>query len=200
MNSFLRKFKPVFRNNRVSIVMILLMLTILILGVSKSGLFSRNVQAQTAIKTSAEKPMFELGESTQKDRPLFELEGPMHKAAADTPHSIPKLWWIAPIGALFALFYARKFYKEVMKAPEGNEKMISIASHVREGAYAYLRQQYKVVGIFFIGAFLVLLLISFGLHSQSKVVPFAFLTSGFLSGFAGFLGMKTATSASSRTA
>jgi len=200
MNSFLRKFKPVFRNNRVSIVMILLMLTILILGVSKSGLFSRNVQAQTALKTSAEKPMFELGESTQKDKPLFELEAPVHKAAADTSHSIPKLWWIAPIGALFALFYARKFYKEVMRAPEGNEKMISIATHVREGAYAYLRQQYKVVGIFFIGAFLVLLFISFGLHSQSKVVPFAFLTSGFLSGFAGFLGMKTATSASSRTA
>jgi len=200
MNSFLRKFKPVFRNNRVSIVMILLMLTILILGVSRSGLFSRNVQAQTALKTTAEKPMFELGEATQKDKPLFELEGPMHKAVADTPHSIPKLWWIAPIGALFALFYARKFYKEVMKAPEGNEKMISIAGHVREGAYAYLRQQYKVVGIFFIGAFLVLLFISFGLHSQSKVVPFAFLTSGFLSGLAGFLGMKTATSASSRTA
>ncbi|HHT9123922.1 MAG TPA: proton/sodium-translocating pyrophosphatase, partial [Candidatus Wunengus sp. YC63] len=200
MNSFLRKFKPVFRNNRVSIVMILLMLTILILGASKSGLFSRNVQAQTTLKTTAEKPMFELGESTQKDKPLFELEGPIHKAVADTPHSIPKLWWIAPIGALFALFYARKFYKEVMKAPEGNEKMISIAGHVREGAYAYLRQQYKVVGIFFVGAFLVLLFISFGLHSQSKVVPFAFLTSGFLSGLAGFLGMKTATSASSRTA
>ncbi|MDO8141396.1 MAG: sodium/proton-translocating pyrophosphatase, partial [Candidatus Brocadiales bacterium] len=199
MNSFLRKFKPIFRNNRVSIVMILLMLTILILGASRSGLFSRNVQAQTALKTNAEKPMFELGESAPKDKPLFELEAPIHKAA-ETSHSIPKLWWIAPIGALFALFYARKFYKEVMKAPEGNEKMISIAGHVREGAYAYLRQQYKVVGIFFIGAFLVLLLISFGLHSQSKVVPFAFLTSGFLSGLAGFLGMKTATSASSRTA
>ncbi|HHT9116481.1 MAG TPA: sodium-translocating pyrophosphatase, partial [Candidatus Wunengus californicus] len=95
--------------------MILLMLTILILGASRSGLFSRNVQAQTALKTSAEKPMFELGESTQKDTPLFELEAPVHKAVADTPHSIPKLWWIAPIGALFALFYARKFYKEVMK-------------------------------------------------------------------------------------
>ena len=112
MNSFLRKFKPVFRNNRVSVVMILLMLTILILGVSKSGLFSRNVQAQTALKTSAEKPMFELGESTQKDRPLFELEGPTHKAASDVPHSIPKLWWIAPIGALFALFMHESFTKK----------------------------------------------------------------------------------------
>jgi len=200
MNSFLRKFKPVFKNNRVSIVMILLMLTILITGISRSGLFSHNVQAQTALKTSAEKPMFELGESTQKDRPLFELESPTQKTMGDTSNTIPKLWWIAPIGALCALFYARKFYKEVMKAPEGNEKMVEIAGHVREGAYAYLKQQYKVVGIFFIGAFIVLLFISFGLHVQSKVVPFAFLTSGFLSGLAGFLGMKTATSASSRTA
>ena len=104
MNSFLRKFKPVFRNNRVSIVMILLMLTILILGVSRSGLFSRNVQAQTALKTTAEKPMFELGESAQKTNLYLSWKVQMHKAAADTPHSIPKLWWIAPIGALFALF------------------------------------------------------------------------------------------------
>src|SRR5574337_1867526 len=195
MDRFLRKF---FKNNRVSFVMILLMLTILILGVSRSGLFSTSAQAQTSIKTGGEKPMFELGESTQKDRPLLELEGPIHRG--ETSHTIPKLWWIAPIAALCALFYARKFYKEVMKSPEGNEKMISIAGHVREGAYAYLRQQYKVVGLFFVGAFFVLLLISFGLHMQSKVVPFAFLTSGFLSGLAGFLGMKTATSASSRTA
>ena len=200
MNSFLHKFKPVFKNSRVSIVMILLMLTILIIGISRSGLFSHNVQAQTALKTSAEKPMFELGESTPKDRPLFELESPTQKTMGDTSNTIPKLWWIAPIGALCALFYARKFYKEVMKAPEGNEKMVEIAGHVRDGAYAYLKQQYKVVSIFFIGAFIVLLFISFGLHVQSKVVPFAFLTSGFLSGLAGFLGMKTATSASSRTA
>ena len=144
--------------------------------------------------------MFELGNPLQKTSLFFELEAPMHKAAADTSHSIPKLWWIAPIGALFALFYARKFYKEVMKAPEGNEKMISIAGHVREGAYAYLKQQYKVVGIFFIGAFLVLLFISFGLHSQSKVVPFCILNQWFLVWPCRFPWMKTATSASSRTA
>lgn len=200
MNNFRRKFKPAFKNNRVSIVMILLMLTILIVGVSKSGIFPHSAQAQTALKTGGEKPIFDIGESTQTERPLFELEGPAHTVTEETSHTIPRLWWIAPIGALCALFYARKFYKQVMKAPEGNEKMISIASHVREGAYAYLKQQYKVVGIFFLGAFLVLLFISFGLHLQSKVVPFAFLSSGFLSGLAGFLGMKTATSASSRTA
>ncbi|MEK6635649.1 MAG: sodium-translocating pyrophosphatase, partial [Planctomycetota bacterium] len=84
MNSFLHKLKPVFKNSRVSIVMILLMLTILIIGISRSGLFSHNVQAQTALKTSAEKPMFELGESTPKDRPLFELESPTQKTMGDT--------------------------------------------------------------------------------------------------------------------
>ncbi len=201
MNNFSRKRKPdLKKKNGVSIFMILLMLTILIFGLSRSGLLSRHVQAETAIKTGGEKPMFELGESTHKDKPLFELEGQTEKTTEDTSHSIPRIWWIAPIGALFALIFARKFYKEVMKAPEGNEKMVSIATYVREGAYAYLKQQYKVVSIFFVGAFLVLLFISFGLHVQSKVVPFAFLTSGFLSGLAGFLGMRTATSASSRTA
>ncbi|KKO20138.1 MAG: pyrophosphatase [Candidatus Brocadia fulgida] len=198
MKSFLRK--PIFKNNQVSIVMILLMLTILILGVSKSGLLSPSAHAQGAGKSGEERPQFELGESAQKERPLFALDGAVHKEMADTSDTIPKLWWIAPVGALFALFYARKFYREVMKSPDGNDTMKLIAGHVREGAYAYLKQQYKVVGIFFVGAFLVLLFISFGLHAQSKVVPFAFLSSGFLSGLAGFLGMKTATSASSRTA
>lgn len=122
MDSFLPKWKPFLKYSRVSVVMILLMLTILIFGVSRSGLFSHDVQAQTAPKTGGEKPVFELGESTQKERPLFELEAPVHKAPEDTSHTIPRLWWIAPIGALFALFYARRFYKEVMKAPDGNDK------------------------------------------------------------------------------
>jgi len=200
MNSLVRKFKPVFKNSRVSIVMILLMLSILIFGLSRSGLFSRVVQAQAVVKAGEEKPVFDLGESTKTDKPLFGLESSAHDTKQDRSNTIPGLWWIAPIGALGALFYARKFYKEVMKSPDGNEKMVSIAAHVREGAYAYLKQQYKIVSIFFVGAFLVLLFISFVLHSQSKVVPFAFLTSGFLSGLAGFLGMKTATNASSRTA
>lgn len=200
MDSLLRKFKSVFKNSRVSIVMILLMLSILILGLSRSGLFSYSAQAQTVVKAGEGKPVFELGGSPQKEKPLFELEHSARYTMEDRSNTIPKLWWIAPIGALCALFYARKFFKEVMRAPEGNEKMVSIASHVREGAYAYLRQQYKVVSIFFAGAFLVLLFISFGLHLQSRVVPFAFLSSGFLSGLAGFLGMKTATGASSRTA
>lgn len=200
MDSFLCKCRSVFKSSRVSIAMIVLMLTILILGISRSGLFSHNAEVCAAQRTGEERPLFELSESAPKERPLFELGVPAHKVTEDDAHTIPGLWWIAPIGALCALIFARKFFKEVMRAPEGNESMISIASHVKEGAYAYLKQQYKVVSIFFIGTFFVLLLVSFGLHAQSKVVPFAFLSSGFLSGLAGFLGMKTATSASSRTA
>ena len=121
------------------------------------------------------------------------------RAASYHDKSIPRLWWLAPLGAVFALFYCRKFYKEVMGFPEGDKKMVEIAGHVREGAYAYLRQQYKVVAIFFIFVFIALAILSFGLKIQSGFVPFAFLTSGFLSGLAGYLGMKMATNASART-
>lgn len=121
------------------------------------------------------------------------------KSSEGKSGSIPLLWWFAPFGALCALFFVRKFYKEVMAYPEGDKKMVEIAGHVRDGAYAYLRQQYKVVFIFFIFVFILLLFISYGLKVQSTFVPFAFLSSGFFSGLAGFLGMKIATNASSRT-
>ena len=112
---------------------------------------------------------------------------------------IPPIWWIAPGSALLALIFAYYFYKKVMGAPEGNEKMIEIAHHVREGAYAYLFRQYSVVSL----AFLILLIIFAALAYvgvQNPFVPIAFLTGGFFSGLCGFLGMKTATNASSRTA
>ncbi|OHD71608.1 MAG: sodium-translocating pyrophosphatase [Spirochaetes bacterium RBG_16_49_21] len=109
------------------------------------------------------------------------------------------LFYLAPIGSVIALIFAFLFYKLVMKANEGNSKMIEIASAVRDGAYAYLKQQYKVVGIvFFVLVLLFSLLAVIGI--QNRFVPFAFLTGGFFSGLCGFLGMKTATNASSRTA
>ncbi len=113
---------------------------------------------------------------------------------------IPLIWWLAPIGAVAALYYARKFYKAVMCEPAGDAKMVEVANHVREGAFAYLRQQYKVVACFFIFVALILGYLSFGLGVQSKLVPFAYLTAGTLSGLAGFFGMRIATNASSRTA
>ncbi len=109
----------------------------------------------------------------------------------------------APLGAMaaavLALGFAWYFYRKVMAAPEGNETMIEIARHVREGAYAYLFRQYGVVSL----VFLVLLIIFTALAYigvQNPFVPVAFLTGGFFSGLCGFLGMKTATNASSRTA
>jgi len=109
------------------------------------------------------------------------------------------IFLIAPAGALFALLFAFIFYKQIMKIEEGTERMIEIAEAVRRGAKAYLKQQYKVVIIFFAIAFLFLGFLSFGLGVQSKWTPFAFLTGGFFSGLAGFIGMITATLASART-
>ncbi len=120
-------------------------------------------------------------------------------AQTDPRPAIPTIWWIAPIGALIALGFAYHFYRAVMKQDEGTETMRDIAQSVREGAMAYLRQQYKVVGIVFGVLCLIFIFMAFVLDAQNKVIPFAFLTGGFFSGLCGFLGMKTATNASART-
>ena len=120
-------------------------------------------------------------------------------AQSESLPPLPTAWWLIPISSLFALGFAFVFYKSVMKQSEGTEVMREIAQAVREGAMAYLRQQYKVVGIVFVVLCVIFLIMAFGLNAQNKVVPFAFLTGGFFSGLCGFLGMKTATNASART-
>ncbi len=110
------------------------------------------------------------------------------------------LFWFVPIASLLALFFAWFFFRNMMKESEGTDTMKRIASHVRKGAMAYIRQQYKIVGIFFIVLTIVFSILAYGLNLQNEWVPFAFLTGGFFSGLAGFFGMKTATFASARTA
>ncbi len=120
-------------------------------------------------------------------------------AQTDSTPPIPSVWWIAPISSLIALAFAYHFYRSMMKQDEGNETMREIAQSVREGAMAYIRQQYKVVGIVFAVLCIIFIFMAFVLKAQNQVVPFAFLTGGFFSGLCGFLGMKTATNASART-
>jgi K(+)-stimulated pyrophosphate-energized sodium pump len=110
------------------------------------------------------------------------------------------LFWFVPVASVIALIFAWYFFRTMMKESEGTDTMKRIASHVRKGAMAYIRQQYKVVAIFFIVLTIVFSILAYGLNLQNEWVPFAFLTGGFFSGLAGFLGMKTATFASARTA
>ncbi len=108
-------------------------------------------------------------------------------------------WGIVLTASLAALIQARMFYTGMIEADEGTDRMKEIAGFVREGATAYLKQQYKVVCIFM--AIVALLLLWAGVSGvQERWVWLAFLTGGFWSGLAGFIGMKTATQASSRTA
>jgi len=112
-----------------------------------------------------------------------------------------KLYWgICLAASLAALAQAWVFFRWMMARDEGNETMVELAGHVRDGASAYLTQQYKVVIVFFAVIFAFLCLAAFALRVQSEFVPFAFVTGGMFSGLAGFFGMKTATWASSRTA
>jgi len=108
------------------------------------------------------------------------------------------LFWIVPVASILALAFAWFFFKSMMKESEGTEKMATIANHVRKGAMAYLKQQYKVVGIVFIVLTIIFSIMAY-FKLQNSWVPFAFLTGGFFSGLAGFFGMKTATYASART-
>ncbi len=118
---------------------------------------------------------------------------------APTGLDAAKWWGIAPLASVTALIFAVVFYRKMMAAPEGNEKMIEIARHVREGAYAYLYRQYGVVSGVFVVLFIVFVLLA-KVGIQNPFVSVAFLTGGFFSGLCGFLGMRTATNASSRTA
>ncbi|MBS3944835.1 MAG: sodium-translocating pyrophosphatase [Melioribacter sp.] len=110
------------------------------------------------------------------------------------------LFWFVPIASATALVFAYLFYRQMMKQSEGTERMATIALYVRKGAMAYLKQQYKIVGLFFVGLTLIFAFLAYVLNVQNPWVPFAFITGGFFSGLAGFFGMKTATQASARTA
>jgi len=109
-----------------------------------------------------------------------------------------KLFFLVPLSSFLALLFAPIFALRVLKRDEGTEEMRKIARAVREGAQAYLRQQYRVVSIYFLILFFVLLFLALN-HLLPIFVPFAFLTGGFFSGLCGYLGMAMGVRASSRT-
>jgi len=110
------------------------------------------------------------------------------------------MFYFVPAGAVFALVFAALQYRKVVKISEGTARMAEIAAAIRKGANAYLKRQYTGVALFFDVMFLILATMSFGFHLLTPFVPFAFITSGFFSGLSGFIGMKIATAANSRTA
>ena len=110
------------------------------------------------------------------------------------------LFYAVPCASVLALLFAFIFYRQMKKQDEGTPTMKQIAQYVREGAMAYLKQQYKVVVIVFAIMAVFFAILAYVFHVQNPWVPFAFLTGGFFSGLAGFIGMKTATFASGRTA
>ena len=90
------------------------------------------------------------------------------------------LFWIVPIASLLALVLAWYFYKQMMRESEGTPTMEKIALYVRQGAMSYLKQQYKVVGMVFLGLVILFSVMAYGFHLQNAWVPVAFLTGGFL--------------------
>ena len=110
------------------------------------------------------------------------------------------LFWLVPASSVLALLFAWYFHRQMLQESEGTPQMMKIAAAVRKGAMSYLKQQYKIVGIVFVCLAVMFAIMAYGLHVQNAWVPVAFLTGGFFSGLSGYLGMKTATYASARTA
>jgi len=138
------------------------------------------------------------GEAADTDGQAEAAQSPADEDAGPRYGVFIFIWALCFGLAIVALVQAYFFFKKMMTADEGNERMVEIAGYVREGANAYLWQQYRVVAMFFVVIF-VLLGVAAYFNVQSKWVPAAFLTGGFFSGLAGWFGMKTATWASSRT-
>ncbi len=113
---------------------------------------------------------------------------------------MPLLFWLVPVSAIFALGFSYFFFKQMLRYDEGTDMMKKIAMHVRKGASAYLKQQYKIVIIVFLVITVIFSILAYGLGVQNKWVPFAFISGGFFSGLAGYFGMKAATYASGRVA
>lgn len=124
---------------------------------------------------------------------------PTAALGADVSVTIPLVWYLVPLCSLIGLVAAFLFYRQMVAAETGTDRMREIAGYVRDGAFAYLKQQYRVVAIFFIVTALLLWGMAY-LEIQHPLVPLAFLTGGILSALAGFFGMNTATLASNRTA
>ncbi len=110
------------------------------------------------------------------------------------------LFLITPAGVVVALAFAWIFYKTMMGKTEGTDTMRMIGASVREGAMAYLGQQYRVMVIVFGVVAAVFAVLAWGFGLQDSWLPVTFVCGGFFSALAGYFGMRTATQASTRTA
>jgi inorganic pyrophosphatase/K(+)-stimulated pyrophosphate-energized sodium pump len=171
----------------------------LVASLAMFSLLGTTMMSLSAFAQDAAAPAAVSDEATA-DADAAEQTGPGEAGAAtSTDGSFILVWAICLVASIAALAQAYMFFKAMLASDAGAPRMIEIAGYVREGANAYLRQQYKVVTGFFV-VIVVLLAIAAYFELQSNFVPIAFLTGGFFSGLAGWFGMKTATLASNRTA
>ena len=113
---------------------------------------------------------------------------------------MPTIFWLAPIASVAALVCARLFFSRMAACADGTERMVEIGGHIRDGAMAYLRQQYTVLLKVFVVCIAVFAVMAYGFKLQNPWLPLTFACGGLFSALAGYLGMRTATLAAPKTA
>lgn len=193
-----------FRFGRIGLVILTAVLGVLLVMnvVERANAQTADDTATTAVEITDENMSAEMVGEMEMEAETAHVEDEV-KADLTFKDMIPAI--LALVAAIVAIVYVIATSASLKKKPEGSDKVKKLAEAIRTGAMAYLKQQYKVVGIFFVVMFVILLIITLipsknGVQLLSPFVPFAFITGGFFSGLAGFIGMKIATQANSRTA
>ena len=108
------------------------------------------------------------------------------------------LWAVISAGVL-ALIYAAWKTNWINKQDQGTERMVLIGKSIAEGAMAFLKAEYQILGIFVVVVALLLGIANAGRTDSSALISLSFIAGAFASGLAGFLGMRVATKANNRT-
>jgi len=107
--------------------------------------------------------------------------------------------YLVPISAIIGLIVMAFKAKWVIKQDAGDKNMQELASHIKEGALAFLSAEYRVLIIFVVIAGALLAVISSFIESTSYFIVIAFVIGAFFSALAGNIGMRIATEANVRT-
>ena len=111
-----------------------------------------------------------------------------------------KLIYLVPVMGLIGLLYTFVKFNWVTKQDAGTDRMKEISRYIAEGAMAFLRAEWRILGYFVVIVGILLAVMAQANPHSHWSIAIAFVIGAFMSALAGYIGMKAATRANVRTA